>query len=604
MKLQISDDFLRDPLEGKIGAMHFVDGKFVGREFPTSTQALQVAGEGIGAMNAFVDWSDEELALKQRWESGETVVANLKNHKNLRVWAEKNDIYEYIGNQLNFPNVRYPQTVWANEWSKNKYGLDRDEKIKRYTEQNLPRILETNDIESLRGKILFCWCHPEKCHGDVLVEVLNKGADTVVPRSNMTTNIGAIAQGDMAKPQLSQRLAGMQGKSLEQLENFIQTAIDTSFVLVGAALGEIQRGRLYKLEYTNFNDYCYERWGFKKSYAHDLIRCADVFMNLSGMTDTLPSNPRQALPLAQLTPELQRQAWGNVTKAASPEQINYRLVEEEVARLSSPKQSESAPIDTSAAPVSDGESNETNKLHSEEFLSQVDEHDHVIKELQERVVGLEAENIQLKQRADDLELENESLYAQISELQEELESERELFVLEDYLTAQEINELITRLKDPVQVEKATEWVKEATDIPQVALFARMGRDSRVWAIERQNNAIGVLRLYAMCRLGQFIKEGRLREGENTQPKQQLVESGSNDSAQPKADSTPPTQTNEVPMQMSGRALSRRLGWKDTAIVDQKRRHGVSGLREWLAKQTDPDGYSWRYDETTKLFYRN
>ncbi len=30
-------------------------------------------------------------------------------------------------------------------------------------------------IEQLRGKRLACWCKPEPCHGDVYVEILEKG---------------------------------------------------------------------------------------------------------------------------------------------------------------------------------------------------------------------------------------------------------------------------------------------------------------------------------------------------------------------------------------------------------------------------------------------
>ncbi|WP_036384005.1 DUF4326 domain-containing protein [Muricauda sp. MAR_2010_75] len=29
------------------------------------------------------------------------------------------------------------------------------------------------DLHELKGKILGCWCHPQKCHGDVLVELVN-----------------------------------------------------------------------------------------------------------------------------------------------------------------------------------------------------------------------------------------------------------------------------------------------------------------------------------------------------------------------------------------------------------------------------------------------
>lgn len=28
------------------------------------------------------------------------------------------------------------------------------------------------ELLSMRGKSLGCWCHPEACHGDVLVELM------------------------------------------------------------------------------------------------------------------------------------------------------------------------------------------------------------------------------------------------------------------------------------------------------------------------------------------------------------------------------------------------------------------------------------------------
>jgi hypothetical protein len=31
-----------------------------------------------------------------------------------------------------------------------------------------------NNLIKMRGKTLGCWCKPEKCHGDILVEILDK----------------------------------------------------------------------------------------------------------------------------------------------------------------------------------------------------------------------------------------------------------------------------------------------------------------------------------------------------------------------------------------------------------------------------------------------
>jgi hypothetical protein len=33
------------------------------------------------------------------------------------------------------------------------------------------------DLHELKGKTLGCWCKPQSCHGDVLIEILNKQED-------------------------------------------------------------------------------------------------------------------------------------------------------------------------------------------------------------------------------------------------------------------------------------------------------------------------------------------------------------------------------------------------------------------------------------------
>ena len=48
----------------------------------------------------------------------------------------------------------------------------RSEVIARYKEWIITQP-QFADLESLRGKILGCWCAPKACHGDVLIELLN-----------------------------------------------------------------------------------------------------------------------------------------------------------------------------------------------------------------------------------------------------------------------------------------------------------------------------------------------------------------------------------------------------------------------------------------------
>ena len=58
-------------------------------------------------------------------------------------------------------------SIWHNPFSVKKYGLDECLRLYRdYIENNkeLSSLLPT-----LSGKILVCWCKPNKCHGDILI---------------------------------------------------------------------------------------------------------------------------------------------------------------------------------------------------------------------------------------------------------------------------------------------------------------------------------------------------------------------------------------------------------------------------------------------------
>ena len=61
---------------------------------------------------------------------------------------------------------------WGNPF---RIGIDgtREDVIKQYGDwiQTQPHLL--NSLEELRGKTLGCFCSPQACHGDILVELLN-----------------------------------------------------------------------------------------------------------------------------------------------------------------------------------------------------------------------------------------------------------------------------------------------------------------------------------------------------------------------------------------------------------------------------------------------
>lgn len=49
-----------------------------------------------------------------------------------------------------------------------------DEAVEKYEEyaRNNPEIM--NSLDELENKIIGCWCAPNKCHGDVLIKLINE----------------------------------------------------------------------------------------------------------------------------------------------------------------------------------------------------------------------------------------------------------------------------------------------------------------------------------------------------------------------------------------------------------------------------------------------
>lgn len=96
--------------------------------------------------------------------------------ENLEEWiSNPNNIYigrkgiVFIGNQR-FPKEDSP---WANPFKVGRDGTREHvlEKYRNYLEKS-PELL--SKLHELRGKKLGCWCKPEKCHGDILLELLHK----------------------------------------------------------------------------------------------------------------------------------------------------------------------------------------------------------------------------------------------------------------------------------------------------------------------------------------------------------------------------------------------------------------------------------------------
>jgi ParB-like chromosome segregation protein Spo0J len=108
------------------------------------------------------EWTESELERKDMVERGLTVVAHQNNDAHLIAWAEDNGKYVRID--------RFSD--WGNPFLLPQDG-DRDIVIDHYRQYLEWRPSLQKRLGELKGKVLGCWCYPEDCHGDVLIEAIN-----------------------------------------------------------------------------------------------------------------------------------------------------------------------------------------------------------------------------------------------------------------------------------------------------------------------------------------------------------------------------------------------------------------------------------------------
>ncbi len=103
------------------------------------------------------DWEASEIERRKIVENGGTVLANKRCDKHLLRWASEEGVLVPIDRG----------TPWGNPFIEGQDG-DRDKVCNNYEWylQRKPSLL--NKIETLRGKVLACWCYPLRCHGDCI----------------------------------------------------------------------------------------------------------------------------------------------------------------------------------------------------------------------------------------------------------------------------------------------------------------------------------------------------------------------------------------------------------------------------------------------------
>ena len=111
------------------------------------------------------EWSESELDRRVIVEKGGTVVANMhqETDRALIHWAKTTGRFARIDRNSD----------WGNPFEMPSDG-DRDTVCDSY-EIFFPRKFSLqNRLDELKGKVLGCWCYPQRCHGDYLTSKINE----------------------------------------------------------------------------------------------------------------------------------------------------------------------------------------------------------------------------------------------------------------------------------------------------------------------------------------------------------------------------------------------------------------------------------------------
>ena len=124
-----------------------------------------IVTRAVEAVKPEYEWFESELDRRAIVEAGGTVVANMHQDSDraLLTWARSTGRFIRIDRQSD----------WGNPFEIPDDG-DRDTVCDSF-EIFFPRKFSLhNRLDELRGKVLGCWCYPNRCHGDYLISKLEE----------------------------------------------------------------------------------------------------------------------------------------------------------------------------------------------------------------------------------------------------------------------------------------------------------------------------------------------------------------------------------------------------------------------------------------------
>lgn len=116
-------------------------------------------------------------------------------YENLKEWCKyKNNIYIDRKGVLFIDGERFSKenSLFHNPY-KIKYNINREEIILQYKIYLLKKIRDDKNFRKefykLKNKNLGCWCKPEKCHKNIIIEILNRDKKKLFNEINILIKI-------------------------------------------------------------------------------------------------------------------------------------------------------------------------------------------------------------------------------------------------------------------------------------------------------------------------------------------------------------------------------------------------------------------------------
>lgn len=114
-----------------------------------------------------------ETTQKTLFGDEQTTLVNQRNTDEFDV-----DIGRADSGQSTIENTDPGDPGWLGNPYRMSDGYDREEAVAKYRETFRDRLEDPEfreAVEELRGQTLACWCTPQACHGDVIVEYIREG---------------------------------------------------------------------------------------------------------------------------------------------------------------------------------------------------------------------------------------------------------------------------------------------------------------------------------------------------------------------------------------------------------------------------------------------